>query len=67
MELLNKILKILEGIDKTETETTPECNGWWETSTGADFGAKKIEEIKALFENEPKMNIEFTVNVEPRT
>jgi hypothetical protein len=49
MSILDKILKILEGIDKTETETCPECNGWWETSTGVEFGEKKIEEIKALF------------------
>ena len=42
-KLVNKILK---GIDETETEAT---EGWWETSTGAEFGAKKkLELLKAL-------------------
>ena len=39
MEDLNKILK---GIDKDQCEST---DGWWETSTGAEFGAKKLKEI----------------------
>ena len=37
---------ILAGIDKEETDAT---NGWWETSTGAEFGAQKLNEIRALF------------------
>jgi hypothetical protein len=45
-ELLNKILKILEGINKEQTESE---NGWWETSIGAEFGKKKLEEITSLF------------------
>jgi len=36
------IEKILEGIDKTEVESTV---GWWETSTGAEFGAAKLKAI----------------------
>lgn len=34
---------ILKGIDKTEGEHE---NGWWETSTGAEFGAAVKEEVK---------------------
>lgn len=45
MQLIKQIEKILEGIDKTETE---DKNGWWETSTGAKFGAQKLEELKKL-------------------
>jgi hypothetical protein len=32
---------ILDGIDKDEAE-----DGWWETSTGAEFGARKLVELK---------------------
>lgn len=34
---------ILVGIDKEEN-----VNGWWETSTGAEFGAKKLRELRAF-------------------
>ena len=44
--LLANILAILNGINQTETESD---DGWWETSTGAEFGAKKLAEIKSLF------------------
>ena len=40
------ILAILNGINQTETESD---DGWWETSTGAEFGENKLAEIKALF------------------
>lgn len=43
--MIEQIEKILEGIDKTEMEDE---NGWWETSTGAEFGAQKLEELKKL-------------------
>jgi len=36
--------EILVGIDKDEIESP---FGWWETSTGAEFGKKKLEEVKA--------------------
>ena len=40
---------ILIGIDKEETEHP---DGWWQTSTGAKFGADKLRELKAaLFNN----------------
>jgi len=37
---------ILEGIDSDECSSH---KGWWETSTGATFGASKLAEIKAYF------------------
>ena len=43
---LEQIELILSGIDKTECEAN---GGWWETSTGAEFGRKKLEELRALF------------------
>ncbi len=46
-ELLKAIEAILEGIDKTENESE---RGWWETSTGAEFGATKLAEIRALLQ-----------------
>ena len=42
VEVKNKILQILDGIDKTQTEYE---NGWWETSAGAEFGKNKLEEL----------------------
>lgn len=35
---------MLSGIDKDECE---DFHGWWETSTGAAFGAEKLAELKA--------------------
>jgi hypothetical protein len=40
--------EILKGIDK-DCESD---DGWWETSTGAEFGAKKLAEIKSFIEKE---------------
>ena len=44
---MNEILKILEGIDKTEAESD---NGWWETSIGAQFGDEKLNDIIFCFD-----------------
>ena len=41
-ELVTRIKEILAGIDSTESESP---NGWWETSTGAEFGRKKLDEV----------------------
>lgn len=51
--MIKKIDEILKGIDETECDSE---DGWWETSVGAGFGAKKLEEIKTLFKelNESK-------------
>lgn len=45
-EILIEIENILDGIDKCECDDDA---GWWETSRGAAFGAKKLEEILSLF------------------
>ncbi len=45
MTIRNEILRILEGIDRTEDDEY----GWWETTTGARFGAARLEELLALF------------------
>lgn len=39
------VKKILKGIDKDEIE---DVDGWWETSTGVEFGEKKLHEVEAL-------------------
>jgi hypothetical protein len=38
------IIAMLKGIDQTECES---ADGWWETSTGAEFGAGILAAIKA--------------------
>ena len=53
--MLNEIKKILDGIDKTETEAP---SGWWETSTGAKFGASILDQIESLFTNASKPVVE---------
>lgn len=53
-ELVRKIAAILSGIDKYEGD---DYNGWWETPQGAEFGAKKLAEILALFQDEPYAEI----------
>jgi hypothetical protein len=45
--MMDRIKAILAGIDKTETEHP---DGWWETSVGAEFGARKLAEIRAAIE-----------------
>ena len=48
-----EILRILQGIDKTEIESG---NGWWETSFGAEFGTSKLKEIEELLaQPEPEL------------
>ena len=44
---------VLKGIDQTEIESP---DGWWETSAGAEFGAKKLKYVVGLLaqpEQEP--------------
>ena len=43
-----EIIKILKGIDKDEIDSD---DGWWETSTGVEFGAKKLQEILELVDH----------------
>jgi hypothetical protein len=46
--MIEKIREILKGIDK---DISQDKDGWWETSTGAEFGAKKLKEIEDLVKN----------------
>ena len=58
---MSNIGKILDGVDKTECEycspgfdtSAPDyyC-GWWETSAGAEFGAKKLAEVEGFFQQQ---------------
>ena len=41
----DKLNEILKGIDKTQCESD---DGWWETTVGAEFGAKKLKEVQEL-------------------
>jgi hypothetical protein len=43
------LIALLKGIDQTETESP---DGWWETSTGADFGAGILAAIRARGEKQ---------------
>ena len=43
--MIEAIKEVLKGIDQTELEST---DGWWETSAGAEFGAKKLKYILGL-------------------
>jgi hypothetical protein len=42
-KLEQEIREILKGIDQEETKE----HGWWETSSGAKFGAKVLENVLA--------------------
>lgn len=46
-ELLKRICKILDGIDKTQSD---DSEGWWETSTGAEFGENILRQIQQCIE-----------------
>lgn len=45
--LKDEITKILDGIDHTQCDTP---TGWWETSTGAEFGANRLALILAIID-----------------
>ena len=45
-ELLEKIEKILVGIDKEQIDSD---DGYWETSYGADYGKERLKLIRAEF------------------
>ena len=45
MEEIKELRQILNGIDKDECAFE---EGWWETSHGAKFGAKKLKEVENL-------------------
>lgn len=41
-DLLCAVIELFKGIDEMEGDSP---DGWWETSTGAEFGAKKLAEL----------------------
>ena len=43
--MIDKINEILKGIDKDQCSSD---DGWWEKSSGAEFGAKKLKEVQEL-------------------
>ncbi len=45
LEVIDKLNEILKGIDKDQCGSS---DGWWETSSGAEFGAKKLKEVQDL-------------------
>ena len=42
----NRILALLDGITETDSDS---YYGWWETSTGAEFGQSVVQKIKEEF------------------
>ena len=47
-EARKAIIKVLHGIDETETESE---DGWWEVDAGAEYGARKKAEILAIIDS----------------
>lgn len=45
--LIEAVRRELDGIDETEVGS---LTGWWETSTGARFGAERLASVIALIE-----------------
>ena len=56
---MNKIREILKGIDQQDTVE----GGWWETSTGAEFGAKKLAEVEAYIEELVESLVPQTITI----
>jgi hypothetical protein len=48
MSIIEQVKELLKGIDQQEIDSE---NGWWETSTGAAFGAEKLRSLIALIES----------------
>lgn len=44
-QALGTLRRITDGIDRTESDERP---GWWETSTGAGFGAEVLDQLVDL-------------------
>ena len=43
-EALQRLREIVDGIDRDEMHD----DGWWETSTGAEFGAQRLKLLEEL-------------------
>ena len=59
--MIEAIKEVLKGIDQTELEST---DGWWETSAGAEFGAKKLKYILGLLAQPEQEPLEYWNAVE---
>lgn len=44
-QAIDELRVLLKGIDETESDSE---YGWWETSAGAKFGARKFAQVAAL-------------------
>ncbi len=58
---MKELRKILIGIDKDQRE---DDNGWWETSCGAEFGAKKLKEVEELFKKLTLTSVVISTNID---
>ncbi len=47
-KLIKRVKEILSGIDELQSESD---TGWWETSTGAEFGLNKLEDVIIAIED----------------
>lgn len=47
-EALKRLHEIVRGIDEDETYVE---HGWWETSTGVEFGTARLRELERLVED----------------
>jgi hypothetical protein len=45
-QVQSEVEQILDGIDRQETDKP---SGWWETSTGAEFGKERLRLIRDAF------------------
>ncbi len=57
---MSKIREILKGIDQLDSVE----GGWWETSTGAEFGAKKLAEVEAYVEELIESLVPKTITID---
>lgn len=44
-EALDRLKAILAGIDQNEMDSDV---GWWETTSGSEFGARRLAEVESL-------------------
>lgn len=55
-----KIKEILDGIDRDQAD-----DGWWETSTGVEFGSQKLEEVLEYIEKLEEQVEQLKVAADP--
>ena len=62
MSLTDSVREILRGIDKDDMTYSDEEAGWWETAEGAEFGARKLQEVVSLVEEAERQIAEAEYN-----